>query len=214
MNWEDDHVLHLIGENATREAILSSIDWLITRADSNDIVFFSVACHGFTQPDSRGIVSFQDERISLEELNEKFNSIDAKGLCLLFDCCHSGEFVRRSPKKVHTLEGENRVVLMSTWNRGLGVAGWIAYENETMKSISLRNTFGEAFLNQIDYNNDTFCSAEEAFQYAQDIIHPYALRTFFDLAYQIPILLLTHFIIIPFPTIYDNYEGEFPLVKL
>jgi len=212
LNWDTSHVIHIIGANASKKAILESIDWIGNQSDSNDIVFFAVCTHGFSFQDSRGIVSWYNELVSIEELNEKFNRIEAQGTCLLFDCCHSGEFVKKHPLKTHTLEAENRVVLMSTWRNGVGIAGWLDDNNGTLTSISLRNTIGEAFDKHIDYNGDSICSVEEAFQYAQKVIFPYALGTFFDIFYQISALINTHHLIVPFPTIYDNYEGELPLV--
>lgn len=213
-NWNSSHVIHIIGANASKKAILESIDWMGNHSDSNDIVFFAVSSHGFSFRDSRGIVSWYNELISIEKLNEKFNRIEAQGTCLLFDCCHSGEFVKKHPLKTHTLEAENRVVLMSTWRSGLGTAGWIEENNGTLTSVSLRNTVGEAFDKHIDYNNDSICSVEEAFQYAQQVIFPYALETFFDVFFQIIYLLKSSHLMIPFPTIYDNYEGELPLVLI
>jgi len=213
-NWNSSRVIHIIGANASKKAILESIEWMCNHSDSNDIVFFAVSSHGFSFRDSRGIVSWHNELINIGELNEKFNRIEAQGICLLFDCCHSGEFVKKYPLKTHTLEAENRVVLMSTWRNGLGTAGWIKNNNGTLTSVSLRNTVGEAIEKHIDYNNDSICSVEEAFQYAKQVIFPYALETFFNVFFQIIYLLKSSHLVIPFPTIYDNYEGELPLVMI
>ncbi|ENO11896.1 Caspase domain-containing protein [Thermoplasmatales archaeon SCGC AB-539-C06] len=50
-NWKPDHLKLLWKENATRGDIFNSLDWLIENADDDDIVLFSVDCHGTYQKD-------------------------------------------------------------------------------------------------------------------------------------------------------------------
>jgi hypothetical protein len=211
-NWNESHVIHLVYENATRSAILQSIDWLINCSDADDIVLFAINAHGFFSFQSHGIVSWQNEPITIEEFDEKFDQIDAEGICLLFDSCHSGSFVEKNPMR-GSLGGENRDVLMSTKWRGLGT-NWYEYDGGELITISLLNSIGEAFSNHVDYNNDTICSAEEAYSYAQKRIFPFALQTFLDPLTQIISLVLNRHLLIPFPTLYDNYSGDLPLIHL
>ena len=101
---------------------------------------------------------------------------------------------------------------MATMRYGLGismsinVSGWETH-------ISFHKFVGEAFSKKIDYNSDGFCSAEEAFRYAKKKWRPFAIMAFLMIRMQIQSLLTTGFFIIPFPTIYDNIQGELPISK-
>jgi hypothetical protein len=231
-NWEQTHIKLLYRENATKAAILDALDWLIENADENDIVLFSDNSHGTRRNGKYGIVPVDSEEtgiITTDELDEKFDAVKAKELCLIFDCCLAGNLVDkrsmginridkvRNFNKIFTtgVEGGNRVVLMSTMKYGLGFHMTIA-DNETgeLTQASFYKFMGDAFTYNIDYNNDGFCSAEEAFSYAKEKWRPYAMMVFLMLSQQIQLFLGTGFFCIPFPTIYDGVNGELPIVHI
>lgn len=235
-NWNPSNIKLLNRENATKEAILEALDWLKEKADTNDIVIFADNSHGtiignlFTG--AYGIVPWDSREsgiITTKELDEKFDAIDVEGMCLIFDCCLSGNFVDEktcvtgktydftqfNKGFISGVEGDNRVVLMSTRKYGAGFHMNIR-NNKTGKnmSISFSKFIADALVNKIDSNNDNICSAEETFYYAQIKFRPYALFMFLLMPFQLQLLLTTGFILIPFPTLYDNYPGELPLVNV
>lgn len=230
-NWDESHLILLFRENATRDAILDSLDWLIENADENDIVFFHDNSHGTRDNNGEyGIVpvdAMENGIITVDELDEKFDAIKAKELCLIFDCCLSGSFVKRTTiqnnlfqiKKpfiralLERVGGDNRVILMSTMKNGLGFGG-IMNVSGNISEISFSKFIGDAFRLRIDYNNDGFTSAEESFYYAKKKIWPHAIMIFFAILLQIFLYFTTGFIAIPFPTIYDRVEGELPIVYI
>ena len=110
------------------------------------------------------------------------------------------------------MEGDNRIVLMGTMRYGLGTNMNINVSGDNTH-LSFHKFVGKAFNEKIDYNSDSFCSAEEAFRYAKKKWLPYAIMTFLIIKLQIQSLLTTGFFIIPFPTIYDNIQGELPISK-
>lgn len=229
-NWDESHIKLLFRENSTKEAIINALDWLIENADENDVVLFSDHSHGTRRRDGKyGIVPVDSEEVGIittDELDEKFDAMKAKELCLIFDCCLAGNFVNKeilgfsridktrcfNKGIIKGLEGENRVVLMSTMRYGLGVGIGINFSgNKT--HISFQRFVGEAFNEKIDYNSDGFCSAEEAFQYAKKKWRPYAIITFLLIRFQIQSFLSNGFFIIPFPTLYDSVEGELFIIN-
>ena len=95
-NWKNDHIKLLWKNNATTEKIFDSLDWLIENSDENDFVLFSVDAHGNYSNGDFGIWPFdgsENGMITVGELDNKFAEINAKGLCLIFDCCLAGNFV-------------------------------------------------------------------------------------------------------------------------
>ena len=96
LSWKKDHIKLLWKENATTERIFNSLDWLSTNADENDVVVFSVDAHGTYSKGAFGIWpsdGYEQGIITVDELDHKFDVINAKGLCLIFDCCLAGNFV-------------------------------------------------------------------------------------------------------------------------
>jgi hypothetical protein len=231
-NWDSDHLKLLWKENATREAIFSSLEWLCDNADDGDIVLFSVDMHGTNSNGSYGIWpwdGYQRGMITVDELDVQFDNIKAKGFCLILDCCLAGNFVNpngnllyksamkkdRFQKSVSAgLEGNNRVVIMGTMPNGLG-AHWIDYDTngEIKSDISPSSTLSKALSNKYDENQDGSTSAEECFRYLKKDYRKYALMAFLDIPLQIYMYLIYRYIIKPFPTLYDSYDGELPLVQ-
>jgi hypothetical protein len=229
-NWKNDHIKLLWKENATTEGIFNSLDWLISNSDENDYVLFSVDAHGTYSNGDFGIWpydGYDQGLMTVEELDNKFDEINAKGLCLIFDSCLSGSFVdnnnnfsptlkdknnifRRSV--VEGVEGLNRVVIMGTMPNGIGLH-WLDYSNDgkIIGEISPTTVISEAIICENDLNNDGFTSAEEIFNYLRINYRKYAIIGFLLIPLQIRMYLNTGFFVLPFPTIYDNYEGEIPI---
>ena len=235
-NWNTDHVKLLWKENATRGDIFNSLDWLIENADDDDTVLFSVDCHGTYQKGDYGIWpwdGYENGMITVTELDAKFDKIKSKGLCLIFDCCLSGSFVDttqvniksnhvdrfRSPRLLipHAIMGgvedDNRVVIMGTMPEGLG-AHWIDYEmNGKIKSeVSPSSVLSEGFAKKYDINGDRNTSAEEGFMYLKTNFRKWAILGFLLVPLQIYMYFTTGFIVKPFPTLYDGYNGELPII--
>ena len=224
-NWDEDHVKLLWKEEATKQAILSSLDWLGEHADDQDIVLFAGDIHGGYIQGELGIWPFDGNSegiLSIEELDQKFDTIQAKGMCLIFDSCHSGNFIDeittrftrttriRQHDFVKGIEGENRVVIMSSLRNGLA-AHW--YDEFGIEGeFSMTTCLAEAFAQTIDPNNDGICSAEEAFTYTKEKMFPFALRVFFNLPVQIIMWLIYGSIFKPFPNMYDPSPEELPII--
>lgn len=222
-NWDQAHINFLLDEKATKPSILESLDWLRSQVDENDIVIFSFQGHGTRigtyWNGTYGISTYDGGIITREELDDRFDQIQAGGLCLIFDCCLSGNLVDPGilPGKDKDfgfskdiscgLEGDNRVVLMSTLKYGLGFS-------DSLNQIYFSRFVAEAFTNRIDYNQDDFCSAEETFTFAQNKFYPYAYEMLLYPLMQIFSFMHSGFFILAFPTLYDAYPGDLPLVYM
>ena len=228
-NWDENHIRVLWKENATREAIIESINWLSENVDENDIALFSFDGHGSYINKKYGIFPWDGGDITIEELDYIIDQISALGLVLIFDCCFSGTFItfdnmnRLENNDIYkkyedsikeNLAGDNRVILMSTMKYGLG-SHWIDINPFTGEKtdICFSSKLAEAWTNIIDENNDNICSAEESFNYAKKKLFRYSLITASRLLLQIGAYLAYGHFYLPFPTIYDSYEGELPIIE-
>jgi hypothetical protein len=236
-NWDQSHIKLLWKEEATKDAILASLDWLKDNADADDTVLFSVDSHGTYHNGKYGIWpwdgNFDNGFVTVDELDTKLAQINAECMCLIFECCFSGSFVKNNHNNrknmvdtsfyeyqfrnniIDGIEGENRVILMSASGKGLS-AHWIDYNLITGEKteISFSSLIGEAFTKQIDENNDNSCSVEEAFRYAKTKWLPIAIILAFNLIVQIPVKIFYGYFISPFPSICDDYPGELPIVYI
>jgi hypothetical protein len=167
--------------------------------------------------------------ITVNELDIQFDNIKAKGICLFFDCCLAGNFVNpdgnllnnfglikdRFQKSVSAgLNGDNRVIIMGTMPNGLGVH-WLDYDFQTGEiklEISPSSVLSKALSMKYDENQDGSTSAEECFRYLKKNYFKYALMGFLNIPIQIINYLQFGFILKPFPTLYDSYEGELSLI--
>jgi len=223
-NWDQAHIQFLLDEKATKSNILESLSWLRNQVDGNDIVVFSFQGHGARSgtnwKGTYGIAPYDGGMITREELDETFDQIQAGGLCLIFDCCYSGNLVDSDifPRETeyfkflkefsYGLEGDNRVILMSTLKYGLGFS-------DSINQIYFSRFVAEAIANKLDYDQDGFCSAEEAFTYARDKFNPYAYEMLLYPLMQIFTFIETGgFFILAFPTLYDTYPGELPITQI
>lgn len=231
-NWDKDHLILLWKEEATKSAILASIDWLKDNADENDIVLFAGDIHGSYNEEGYGIFPFDGRSegiILVADLDRKFDEIKAMSMCLIFDCCFSGNFVddldlssnqrkllsfKRSEEGrkvfIDGLEDDNRVVIMSSLKNGL-TGHWYDTLNPS-KEISFSSCFAKALINRADMNDDMISSAEEAFEYAKNEWMPLALRLFFNIPLQIIMWLAYRSIFKPFPNMNDPSPEELPII--
>jgi hypothetical protein len=124
-NWEKDHILLLLNQNATRQTILQALDLMSVTVGPNDVFLFSWNGHGSEVPDNDGdearwdpddthdevICPYDTEKINGnftnvitdDELGFYFSKIHGRGTCLIFESCLSGALVDR---KNQDLEGE------------------------------------------------------------------------------------------------------------
>ena len=225
-NWKEDHIRVLWKEHATREAIIESINWLSENVDDNDIALFSFDGHGSYIHGNYGIYPYSGGDITIEDLAFLIDQISASGLIILFDCCFSGTFIKREvtgrdyiytrfEKSIKgSLTGDNRVILMSTMPYGLG-SHWIDVSLSTGEKTDtcFSSKLAEAWINQVDKNNDNICSVEESFHYAKQQLFRYSLLTASRLLMQIGCYFAYGHFYLPFPTIYDNFEGDLPLIE-
>ena len=119
-NWNKSRIKLLINENATQNAIVNAFNWLKENVDTQDIVLFSYLGHGGELPDvngdekdgyDEGIIPWEgmDGFISDDELGKKFNEINAKGMCIIFDCCLSGDLIDKKQLIKHKIY--NRAII-------------------------------------------------------------------------------------------------------
>ncbi len=220
-NWNQSHIKYLSHENATKNNILSSIEWLRDHADSDDIILFSFHGHGSyngTQlKGTYGIIPWDEEMVTRDELAEKFNEVQVGALCLIFDSCMSGNLVDNKNAlsgkmpgafirgMSQGLEGNNRVILMSTLKYGLGFG-------QAVDEVHFSRFIADAFRGLGDLNEDGACTAEEAFLYAKEKFDPYAYEMLLSPIPQIFAFVTTGFFILAFPTLYDSYIEELPII--
>jgi len=209
-NWNSSNMLYLHQENATKQDIMNSLDWLRLNSDNNDYVLFAFASHGNIDFIAPFNATSKEDYIAAEEFKEELDAIEYKGMCVILDTCQSGIYGDK-------IEGKDRVVLKSTFRKG---DGWIGTGDG--KWYSFTKFVGDAVFKKIDYNNDYICSAEESLKYAQQEyisivkmeLHPilWIPRLIIDILIGVPLRYLS--ITIPYPTLNDNYDEEFPLVYI
>ena len=235
-NWDEDHIKNLINENAKKQDILTALDWLITNADSDDIVLFSYQGHGSSIDDENGdeedgkdegIVPWEgiEGFITDDVLDEKFDQIDADGMMLVFHSCLSGGLIddpdsflealelsdKFNKEFLTDIEGNNRVIIMSSMDQGLALA---------FPSLTRFLSYGfNGFANR---NFDDFVTAEEASIYAKNKVLLVFLMLFCILPQSIVSFLISSiyakivngYWVLPIPQIYDGYDGDLPVIEL
>lgn len=133
----------LINNKLTMENMLEDLLWLRQKANDNSSVFLFYSGHG-----GKNSVG----KFTHYSLNQQFQDIEYGKLCMVFECCYSGN-------ACEPLSGENRLIIAST---RVGSAG------PTTPSGSI---FRDYFLNEAikkglgDTNGDGQVSMQEAFYY-------------------------------------------------
>jgi hypothetical protein len=118
--WEEDHILLLLNQNATKQNILAALETMAGLVGPNDVFLFTWNGHGSEVPDTDGDESVGDpsdtydevicpydvvktngtlvNAITDDELSFYFSKIHAKGKCLIFESCLSGGLVDQQKK--------------------------------------------------------------------------------------------------------------------
>lgn len=112
--WKQDHILTLLEEEATEDAILRvPFEWLADNGeDEDDLVFFYFSMHGtnhtkdeppLDEPDGKDEIIFpwdeghggwnMDTFIVDDVLAEKFHGVHSKNIMIVFHTCHSGGMI-------------------------------------------------------------------------------------------------------------------------
>lgn len=188
-NWNEDNIILLMNENATKENITGALESMAEIVGPNDVFLFSWQGHGGDEEDDDGdekTINPRDEYdeaiyphdtdtfIRDDELDYYFSKINAKGMCLIFESCLSGGLVDRGnglgrsvnyidEKEFGILDvnDENRVIILSTHPNTIGKASFIF-------GFPLTYSLARAFNGKTkDRDQDGFISAEEAFKFAR-----------------------------------------------
>ena len=219
--WKEDHIRVITKNEATPQNILNGFRWLDDMEDENDICLVYLTTHGFPilfdlppfdENDNMdealatytGFLPYENPWsweplanpfgiLTDDLINFLLNRLEANGICMIVDSCHSGgfndiwkygtgkQFDKDYPpnfKIYKNLSGLNRVVITSVREEDISYGSYFShFLVEGMKGYA-------------DKNHDGTCTVEEIFQYAQPI-----LRDLYGLKSQI----------------FDAYPGELPL---
>jgi len=220
--WNEQNILYLIEEEATKESILTRpFEWLKEKnLNEDDVILFYFSMHGgqtndqtpLDEPDNMDeyLVPYDynatNNNILLDdELHIAFSHLSTQTIAIIFEACNSGGMVDGT----HDLQGTKRVILMSastdeTSGSSLLFKRWL-FPHYLLKGLN-----GPA-----DNNNDNIITAEEAYTYAKlpTTLHSITLW----------IQLFIHPFISPhlqhpqlfdgYPTITENTE-DLPLIHL
>ena len=182
--WDEDHILFLLEEQATYEAIMNdSFSWLrLQGEDEDDLVLYLFSGHGYyhttdepplDEPDGRDEIIHPwdpdmagwnpDLFILDDQFKDKFDLLHSKNLVIVICTCHAGGFIDGS----YDLAESGRVVLVScdvdesSWRTTIPY-DWI------FPYYFIKGLQGYA-----DKNNDDLISAEELFEYT---VEPVQIR--------------------------------------
>ncbi|MFH1013609.1 MAG: carboxypeptidase-like regulatory domain-containing protein, partial [Thermoplasmatota archaeon] len=214
--WNEENIKIIKGEEATVTNILEGLKWLDDQEDSNDMSLFYITTHGFplgydippldeTDGTDEAIMSFwgfayPTNIIWDDEINYMLNRLESQGVCMIVDTCYAGGFNDppnwgQGTKITQTFDITQSQI---NWIQGFGeevssqgrVVLMASREDEVSYSGGFAPFLIDAMKGYGDANSDGIISAEEAFYYSQ----PRAIRQH--------------------PTIFDNFEGEFPLINI
>jgi hypothetical protein len=237
-NWQEDHLLLLLDEEATKENVLDAFEWLITHSDSDDVVLFSFQGHGSSIDDDtgdeldgkdEGIVAWEGlEGIIIDDqLDEKLDQISCEGMFLIFHSCLSGGLIDTprcvlkfqsywsfTPEFTSDIEGDHRVIIMSSMDQGLALA-YPSLTRQTAYGLQ-----GDAEDDQPEDPGFGVISAEETARYASAQVKKLFILLFLLYPPGILSFLIASFIakirsgyyIRPIPQISDGYLEELPIV--
>lgn len=185
--YSDDHIILLLNNEATKNAIEDAIDWLILNEKEDDEIVFFYSGHGNRLPDNEVldgdvesdgydemIVTYDLKYISDGWLRDRFEEIESKKFALLFGSCHSGGMFDDNDD----LQGQGRVIVSAC---KANQYGWDYFD--------LGNTlWGYYFIEQgLLYGNANSIETAHAYAYPNVISHQPDSQ----------------------PQIYDEYIGEF-----
>lgn len=181
-NWDEENIVLLLNENATKQNILDSFTDMGKIIDGDDVFFFSWTGHGTQVEDQDGddgdgydeaICPYDIKRrngellnvITDDDLDSYFSMIAAEGLFIMFESCMSGGLVDVETQRSFSfvdVNDDRRVVVMSTPPDKLGfVMINMGFPILMLYSIAFSS-------NSCDTNFDGWISAEEAFMYVNE----------------------------------------------
>ena len=222
--WESEHIHLITGQYATGINLIKGLIWLIKNEDSNDYVLIYLTTHGSPLIDQNKLpvdlppkdeIDGADEILLMYDgfsnpyafiwddlLNFLLSFLEAKGVCLIVDSCFSGgfndyPFFGNGHQRYNTetyskefageLATQKRVVLMSSEEDTYSYGS--QFSNYLIEGLA-----GKAD-NTLPYGNfDGINSAEESFEYAQDLVDQNGYGN-------------------QHPTILDLYPGDFPVTS-
>ena len=170
--WDENNIHYLKENQATKEAILNTSDWLNDHgADEDDLVLFFFSMHGgrkddvppLDEPDDLDefLIAYKQEKsdnhILDEELALMFEEIKSQNLVIIFETCYSGGMIDGA----NDLKKTGRIVITST------------KEDESSYPIFLIQSWLfpyyliKGLRGKADKNYDGYITAEEAFEYAE-----------------------------------------------
>jgi len=219
--WSADHIKIIKGENATVMNIIKGLRWLDRMDDSDDISLIYFTTHGShlkldipprDEEDGTdecllsywGIV-YLGKPIGIiwdDELNFFLNRLDSKGVCLIVDSCFAGGFDdppnwRRNRERILPSTVSSYQTARN-WMKGFGKElrgqGRVVVMSCREEEVSWAPMFSPFMIDGLrgfaDTNSNDIVSAEELFLYTEP-------RCYWQQ-----------------PTIYDDYEGELPLIQV
>ena len=208
--WEEDHILTLLEEEATENAILNeSFAWLNDKGeDEDDLIFVYFSMHGtnhtkdeppFDEPDGKDEIIFPwdeeyggwnlDKFIVDDVLAEKFDLLNSKNIVIVFHTCHAGGMIDGASDFAKS----GRVVLTSC-DVNEGSIMLFILKHWLFPYYLIRGLNGYA-----DSDDDNWVSAEELLYYTE---LPVALRSTF-LNFLVSVRIITQH-----PQIYDGWPSE------
>jgi len=164
-----DHIMYILEENATKQAILNQpFDWLQTKdIHDDDSVLFYVSMHGhrledqdpLDEPDGYDecLIPYDKNYISDDTLNQRFSSLHLDNLVIIFETCYSGGMIDGTSDLATT----GRIILTSCQ---ADESSWPLYLRTQwlFPHYLFMGLKGPA-----DSNEDQWISAEEAYRYAE-----------------------------------------------
>ncbi len=178
-NWEEENIVLLLNEEATKKNIFDSLTAMGHIIDGDDVFFFSWNGHGTQVDDIDGddgdgkdeaICPYDTKNeegelvniITDDELDSYFSMIAAEGLFIIFESCMSGGLVDNKTQNNLSFVDVNedrRVVVMSTPPDKKGFAMYeIGWPMLMLISIAFKD-------DSCDTDRNGWISAEEAFTY-------------------------------------------------
>lgn len=187
--WDEDHVVLLLDEMASRVNIQIAVLWLMLNADSNDRLLVYYSGHGLFFYDMPPFdeVDYWDELILTyssfildDTLNGLLCLIDVDSMVVIIDSCYSAGMIE-------DLEEPGRVLLSSS------DGSKISWEHPDLENGVFTYYLVEGLAGQADLNQNGKISAEELFEYTLPKVIVFTED--FEDGPQIP-------------QMYDGYEGE------
>ena len=218
--WQEDHIKVIKGEDAMLKTVLDGFSWLDENEDEDDVCLVFLTSHGFPIGFDRPPFDEEDHKdealamyngflpfpnpfrweplanpfavLTDDMVNNRLNDLESKSVCCIVDSCHSGGFgdYWESFGQIESYDfaaqfgidvaDQNRVVITSV------------PETEVSYGSFLTNMLSQGLVGFGDANEDGFCSAEEAYEYAEPIIRSYTGMR---------------------PQIFDNHPGELILTQ-